>query len=139
MIKIVNKSNIDLLNNSFLNKEEILNELNNNPFAKVLIYIENNNIIGYLYYSDIYDRIEINQIETLINYRNKGIASKLLEELLKLKKDITLEVNENNISAIKLYEKYNFKKVAIRKNYYKNKDGILMERKYVIKWKIFIS
>lgn len=132
MIEKVNKSNIDLLNNSFLNKEEILNELNNNPFAKVLIYIENNNIIGYLYYSDIYDRIEINQIETLKDYRNKGIASKLLEKLLKLKKDITLEVNENNIPAINFYEKYNFKKVAIRKNYYQNQDGILMERKYVI-------
>lgn len=133
MIEIVNKSNIDLLNNSFIDKEEILSELNNNPFGNVLVYIENNNIIGYLYYSNIYDRIEINQIFTLQVYRNKGVASKLLEKLLMEEKDITLEVKEDNIPAIKLYKKYGFKKVAIRKNYYHDKDGILMERKCVIK------
>ena len=41
--------------------------------------------------------------------------------------NITLEVDEKNIYAIKLYEKYGFIKKAIRKNYYNNSDGILME------------
>ena len=39
---------------------------------------------------------------------------------------ITLEVKKSNISAIKLYEKCNFKSVSIRKKYYGNEDGILM-------------
>ena len=44
--------------------------------------------------------------------------------------NITLEVNCNNKNAIKLYKKFNFKEVAIRKCYYNNKeDGILMELK----------
>ena len=43
--------------------------------------------------------------------------------------NITLEVNINNINAIKLYEKYNFEKVAVRKGYYDGVDGYLMERK----------
>ena len=43
--------------------------------------------------------------------------------------NITLEVNVNNSFAIKLYEKYDFKTVAIRKNYYDGVDGYLMERK----------
>ena len=41
---------------------------------------------------------------------------------------IHLEVNENNLSAIKLYEKYNFKQDGLRKNYYNNgtENAILM-------------
>ena len=43
--------------------------------------------------------------------------------------NITLEVNEKNIPAIKLYKKYDFKSVAKREKYYNGVDGILMERK----------
>jgi ribosomal protein S18 acetylase RimI-like enzyme len=57
-----------------------------------------------------------------------------MEYLIKIGKDknienITLEVNINNEYAIRLYEKYKFKKVAIRKAYYNGTDGYLMERK----------
>lgn len=64
--------------------------------------------------------------------RNKGIGSSLLKEIIhiakKLKaKTITLEVNENNEPAIKLYKKYGFEQVGLRKKYYNNKeDAILM-------------
>ena len=47
-----------------------------------------------------------------------------------VKKDITLEVKKDNISAIKLYEKNGFIKKAIRRGYYNGVDGILYERKY---------
>ena len=53
----------------------------------------------------------------------------MLEELIKKDKDITLEVKQTNEIAIKLYKKYSFKQVAIRKGYYNNIDGLLMERK----------
>ena len=43
-------------------------------------------------------------------------------------KSISLEVNVNNLYAIKLYENFGFKKVAIRKGYYNGIDGFLMER-----------
>ncbi len=48
--------------------------------------------------------------------RKLGIGSKLLEEILKSAKKleaktVTLEVNENNLPAIKLYQKYGFQKV----------------------------
>lgn len=123
-------TNIDELDNSFISKEYIMDELNNNPYAKVLIIKDNNTIIGYLYYSDIYERVEINQIEIDFFHRNCGYGKKLMDYLINtIDKDITLEVNEKNIYAIKLYESVNFKKVAIRKNYYNGVDGILMERK----------
>lgn len=131
MIIEVNKNNIDILSNTFVDKDYILRELDMNPFAKVLV-LKEKNVIGYLYYSDIYDRIEINQIEIEINHRNCGKGHKLLKELTtSVDKNITLEVNQENIPAIKLYEKNGFKKVAIRKGYYNGVDGILMERKII--------
>ncbi len=108
-------------------------KLTNNPFSKCLIYLENNTIIAFIDYSIIYEKIEINYIFVKEEYRRKNIASKLLSYLIKNnldKENITLEVNINNIKAINLYKKFNFKEVAIRKNYYGNSDGILMERKF---------
>lgn len=129
MIVKINFDNLNLLNNSFVSKEKILDELNNNPFAKILCYMQDNKIVGYLYYSLIYDRIEINNIEVDKSYRNKRIATKLLNELIKENKDITLEVNKNNEIALKLYNNFGFEEKAIRKGYYNGIDGILMERK----------
>lgn len=130
MIIEINKNNIDLINNSFISKEYILNELENNPFAKILILKENDEIVAYIYYSDIYERAEINQIEVNKIHRNCGKGNFLLNYMINLlKKNITLEVKEDNYSAIKLYEKNKFEKKAIRKGYYNGIDGMLYERK----------
>ena len=128
MIKEI--TNLEDINNSFINYEYINNEYKNNPFFKLLV-IEEESIIGYLYYSDIYERIEINQIEVDLSYRNKGYGSKLIKYLIdNTNKSITLEVRIDNNPAISLYKKFDFKEVSIRKNYYNGVDGILMERKY---------
>ncbi len=130
MIQELKIDNIEKIDNSFLNKEYIKNELNNNPYAKILLLIENNEIIGYLYYSDIYERAEINQIEINNAYRNLGFGTKIMKFFTEtVDKNITLEVNKENIPAIKLYKKFHFEEKAIRKGYYNGIDGLLMERK----------
>ena len=131
MITQITKNNIEQLENTFFDKEEIIREFDNNPFAKILILKENNEIVGYIYYSDIYDRLEINQFEINEKYRNKGKGKYLLQYLIdKEKKDITLEVKKDNYSAIKVYEQKGFLHKAVRKGYYNGIDGLLMERKY---------
>lgn len=131
MIIEINKNNIKELDNTFVNKEELLNEFDNNPFAKVLVLKKENNVIGYLYYSDIYDRLEINQFEINKDYRNQGNGKYLLQYLIKKEnKDITLEVKKDNYSAIKVYENAGFICKAVRKGYYNGIDGLLMERKH---------
>ena len=45
---------------------------------------------------------------------------------------ITLEVNVNNFSAIKFYEKNEYKKINIRKHYYGNDDAYLMLKELVV-------
>ena len=130
MIKELKKEDIEIINDSFIDKDYLLNEFDNNPFIKVLLLIEDNKVIGYLYYSDIYDRAEINQIEIDSFHRNCGNGKKLMEYMINhVDKDITLEVKNDNDPAIKLYKKNGFKEVATRKGYYQGTDGILMERK----------
>lgn len=131
MIIEITKNNIKELENTFFDKEELISEFDNNPFAKVLALKEENVIIGYIYYSDIYDRLEINQFEINKEYRNQGKGKYLIQYLIdKEKKDITLEVKQDNYSAIKVYKAKGFIQKAVRKGYYNGIDGLLMERKY---------
>lgn len=115
----------ELLSTEYVNKEKIIN-----PFCHFIVYTINSKVVGYLYFSLIYDRIEINQFEVLKMYRKRGIGSCLLSYLIESYKfPITLEVRCDNLSAIKLYRKFGFRDVALRKNYYDGVDGILMEKK----------
>lgn len=128
MIKEVEKDDARL--NQFLLDNDIEKPINS-PFSINVIYIENRLIIGYLNYSIMYEKAEINNIFVLREYRSQGIGSKFLEYLLKKCKiceNITLEVRKDNISALQLYKKFGFKEVALRENYYNGVDGILMMR-----------
>ena len=63
--------------------------------------------------------------------RGLKIGSKLLEEIFKIAKQvnakvITLEVNKKNIPAIKLYQKYGFKQIGLRKKYYNKIDDAFL-------------
>lgn len=101
-----------------------------NPFTKILVYIINDEIVGFLDYSLIYDRIEIDYIFVKSEFRNQKIAYKLIRYMMNENyTNITLEVNINNIYAIKLYKDLGFEIISIRKNYYNGIDGYLMEVK----------
>lgn len=104
-----------------------------NPFSKMIEYIEDGNVIGTLSYSLIYDRMEIDNIEVEKIYRGKGIGTKLMSYLIALAIEkrvvnITLEVRVSNEIARNLYKKFGFREVALRKFYYGDEDGILMEK-----------
>lgn len=103
-----------------------------NPNSKYFVAMINDEIVGFAGIWKSLDEMHITNIVTKISKRHMGIASKLLENLIKTVKSqkmalLTLEVNETNINAIKLYEKYNFKKIGLRKNYYgQNRNAIIM-------------
>ena len=104
-----------------------------NPFSRKIEYIENEQSIGYLEFSLIYDRMEIDNFFVSEEHRNKGIGTKLLAHLVSLAINyrvinITLEVRISNYTAINLYKKFGFREVALRKYYYGDEDGILMEK-----------
>lgn len=103
-----------------------------NPNSKYFVAIRNDEIVGFAGIWKAIDDMHITNIVTKISKRHLGIASMLLEKLIEVSKEenvnsLTLEVNENNTYAIKLYEKYNFKKIGLRKNYYaQNENAIIM-------------
>ena len=108
----------------------------NIPFSHLYVYEDDRKVIGFINYSIIYDRAEINYIYVNKDYRNDHVASELMEFMIvdcidNGCKNITLEVAETNIAGIKLYEKFDFEKKAVRKNYYKNCDGLLMMKELV--------
>lgn len=104
-----------------------------NPFAKRIEYFIDNTSVGFLEYSVIYDRMEIDNISVLEEHRNNGIGTKLMAHLISLAieyrvDNITLEVRISNDIARNLYKKFGFHEVAIRKYYYGDEDAILMEK-----------
>ena len=90
----------------------------------------NNEIVGFIGFRTIFDEIEIMNIVTRIDKRNQGIGSNLLSHVIRknMYTKIHLEVNDKNIEAKKLYLKFGFEKVGVRKKYYNNTDdAILMQ------------
>lgn len=94
-----------------------------------------NNIVGFAGLKVILDEADIMNIVVKKAFRHNGIGSILLENLISYSKNlnlknITLEVNENNLSAIHLYDKFSFDKLGIRKKYYNGEsDAIIMSKK----------
>jgi ribosomal-protein-alanine N-acetyltransferase len=106
-----------------------INDYKDNPFSHILMYDDK----GIIVYTKIYDRVEIEYIIVDKQYRRQGIGKSLLNYIINNNTDtinITLEVKESNIEAIKFYEKCGFEKVAIREKYYGIENGILMIRKF---------
>ena len=104
-----------------------------NPFSRRVEYIVDNKSVGYLEYSLIYDRMEIDNIQVEEEYRKQGIGTKLMAYLVSMAIslrviNITLEVRVSNEIARNLYKKFGFREVALRKYYYGDEDGILMEK-----------
>ena len=103
--------------------------------SKYLVAKENENILGFAGIIILPDDIEITNIVTKKSERKKGIGNLLLEKIIEISKEtekefISLEVNEKNIIAINLYEKFGFEKVGLRKKYYNGTDdAIIMTRK----------
>lgn len=102
-----------------------------NPNSSYLIAKLDNEIVGFAGIWRAYDDIHITNIVTKKDKRNLGIGTKLLENLIILARksklnSLTLEVNEHNAPAIKLYEKFGFSKIGIRKKYYNNIDNAII-------------
>lgn len=110
-----------------------IDKIEENPFSKYLEYYIEDKKIGHLRYALIYDRMEIEDLFVKEEYRNQKIGSKLMSYLVSIAIEyhvvnITLEVRISNEVARRLYKNFGFREVALRKFYYGDEDGILMEK-----------
>lgn len=80
----------------------------------------------------IHDESHITNLAVKPIFQSKGIGKILLKELIKLAiakdtKNLSLEVRTDNVIAQKLYKKFNFSTIAIRKHYYGyDEDALIM-------------
>ena len=108
-----------------------------NDKTKYIIAKEKNEVVGFAGISVIFDEATLNNIVVKKSYRGKGIGGEMLETLIDLCSDMnlktfTLEVNVENTPAIKLYEKFGFKNLGVRKKYYNNSRDAFIMTKYDI-------
>ena len=108
-------------------KNSIEEEMNN-MLAKFIVAKDDEKVIGFAMCWFIMDECHIGNIAILPEYRNQGIATELLNELLKNCKEhgtnyLLLEVRISNVPAQNLYKKLGFEELVVRKHYYKNLDG----------------
>ena len=99
--------------------------------SKYIVIKQNEEIYGFAGFRTIFEEMEIMNIVTKQDKRNQGFASNMLSYILRYAYEhemekINLEVNNNNLHAIKLYKTYGFKEVGRRNKYYKDGDAILM-------------
>lgn len=109
-------------------ERELANEL-----AYYQVAEENGTIMGYMGMWRILDECHITNVAVLPQFRNKRIASMLIEKMIEICKcseilTMTLEVRESNMPAINLYEKYGFVAAGKRPKYYTMplEDAIIM-------------
>ena len=93
------------------------------PYAHYIVYVNGDEVVAYAGYHNVVDEAHITNVVVKKEYRGKGIGafmmSRLIDDarLVGLKR-MTLEVQTDNISAIKMYESFGFVTEGIRKNYY---------------------
>lgn len=90
-------------------------------------------VVGYACCWLIVDEVHITNLAVEKAYRRRGVAHRLLTEMLRKTKArgakrATLEVRLSNEGAQRFYEKYGFQAVAIRKGYYPDngEDALVM-------------
>lgn len=112
-------------------------EIKDNSFSKLLLIIDEDELIGYIDYWIIFDQATINKICIKDEYRRRGLAQKLLDICFKEVKEnecmvITLEVRTSNEKAIKLYQKNGFDIVLTKPQYYSDGEDAYYMVKGVI-------
>ena len=84
--------------------------------------------IGHIYANMVTDQADIISFIIKDKYRRQGFGSILFVKFiatLKIKgvKEVFLEVSEKNTAAQKFYNKFGFRNIGCRKNYYKTNSG----------------
>lgn len=108
-------------------------ELTQNRFAHYLVAESEGKIVGYGGVWVVFDEAHVTNIAVHPSYRGKKVGEAILRALILLSRiegadRMTLEVRPSNLVAQKLYWKFGFKPVGVRKGYYTDngEDAIIM-------------
>lgn len=114
-------------------RNSFYDEISNNLANYYCLFNDEAKMLGYAGFWHIIDEAHITTIAVKKEYRRNKLGEFLLCHMIdecykKEIKYITLEVRVSNIPAISMYEKYGFKSLGTRKNYYQNnnEDALIM-------------
>lgn len=115
----------------------LMRELHENAaMAHYLVIAEDDRILGYGGYWQVFDEANICNIAVAPDNQGRGLGYQLMQALIaefpaRGVMYATLEVRASNERAIRLYRKCGFAEVGIRKDFYSHprEDGILMAYK----------
>lgn len=115
------------------NRESFYAEITRNKYAYYTVarLKYSPKVIGYGGIWIVFDEAHITTLAVHPHYRQVGIGTFLLKNMLKTAfakgaGKIFLEVRVSNAGARRLYEKFNFRVIARRKNYYFDEDALVM-------------
>lgn len=114
-------------------KEALADQINN-PTSHFIVACEDGKAVGYMGLQIFSGEGYVTNIAVLPEYRQRGIAQKLIEKCMENTMDfISLEVRESNIPAINLYTKTGFENMGIRPNFYQNPDenAVIMTKRFI--------
>ena len=103
------------------------------PFCHSLVALRGEVIAGSIHFAIIVDEIHLRNVAVRPGYRRDGVASFLMKTMIAhgIEKGAflgCLEVRRSNRSALRLYEKFGFRKRGIRPLYYADtcEDAVIM-------------
>jgi ribosomal-protein-alanine N-acetyltransferase len=115
--------------------KELFEEELKRDIARYFVGEIDNQIVGYMGYWEAPQEAHIINLAIGPDFRQKGLGFEMMEYCLRFAYNkgarlATLEVRESNTAAQKLYEKMNFRTVAIRKKYYSDnqENAVVMIR-----------
>jgi ribosomal-protein-alanine N-acetyltransferase len=94
----------------------------------------NGRVVGYAVFWAVLDQGELGNVSVAQAWRRKGIARQLIDAVLgrageRGVREVYLEVRVSNLGAQKLYQRYGFREVGRRRNYYLDplEDALVMK------------
>jgi ribosomal-protein-alanine N-acetyltransferase len=102
------------------------------PHSRLTVAECRGEVVGYVCCWDVVDEVQILDVAVHPDSRRQGIAALLLDSVLTVGRQrgaqsANLEVRRGNLPAIRLYQKFGFREVAVRRRYYADgEDALLM-------------
>ena len=116
---------------SFWSEKAVEETLSRSDVLYGMEYGKNKAPAGYFIGAAAHGEAELYRIAVLPEYRRKGMGKHLLEAFFdscpKNTSKIFLEVRSKNVAAMELYKRYGFRVIHVRKGYYKDDDGVVMQ------------
>ena len=107
-------------------------EIFQHPFSLPLVLLQGAEIFGYAVIWKIYEEYHIANFAIRPDQQGKKFGELFFEKVLELREDTDfalLEVRESNHRAIHLYQKFGFRTIMKRMNYYRNGETALVMQK----------